>query len=147
MRDPTEGVPHDIQWPLLRRNTPKDLETEDDYSQAYLPQWNEDGLTVRFDGNYHMTYDSGTTDWWVHDEKVCRRGLKGAEGLKLERNRKFEDKFVQNPVWLLGMSKDQVTETTNRYSHWVCGESVGVAGVPADQAHVQSGKDQVMGGA
>ncbi|MCJ1477564.1 Transcriptional regulatory protein sin3 [Lambiella insularis] len=134
MRDPTEGVPHNIQWPLLRRNTPKDLESEDDYSQAYLPQWNEDGLTVRFDGNYHMTYDSGTTDWWVHDKKVSRRGLKGAESLRLERTRKFEEKFVQNPLWSLGMSKEQMEEITSGYSRWVSDESVGSAGVSMDGA-------------
>ncbi|MCJ1377531.1 Transcriptional regulatory protein sin3 [Xylographa soralifera] len=144
MRDPTEGVPRDIQWPFLRRNTPKDLDTEEDYGQNYLPQWNEDGLLVRVSANYRIVYDSDTTDWWVHDDKVRRRGLKGAESLGKERNRIFEEKFVRNPSWARGMSADQVTAVSSQYFRLVNSGNEAPGGVVSELAW--PGQDEVMGG-
>ena len=116
MRDWTEGVPHSIRWPFLRRNIPKDLETEEEYSQTYLPQWNEDGLSIRIAANnYHLLYDPGTADWWVHDGKVRQRGLNGAAALRKERNQLFEGKFVQNPAWMKEMDKTAVEEVLRKY--------------------------------
>lgn len=116
MRDWTEGVPHSIRWPFLRRNVPKDLETEEEYAQAYLPQWNEDALSIRIAANnYHLLYDPGTTDWWVHDDKVRQRGLKGAQGLKKERNTMFKKKFVEHPAWMMGMDKNAVDEVLRKH--------------------------------
>ena len=120
MREWTEGVTHAIRWPFLRRNMPKDLLTEEQYSQTYLPQWNEDGLIVRIcANNYHLLYDAGTSDWWVHDEKVRRRGLRGAEQLRKERKQKFEDKFVTHPSWMDHMNPAQVEEISLNFKQLV----------------------------
>ena len=147
MRDPTEGVPRDIQWPFLRRNTHRDLDTEEDYGQNYLPQWNEDGLTVRVGWNYRIVYDADTTDWWVHDEKVRRRGLKGAASLGRERNRIFEEKLVRNPSWAHGMSADQVAHSTRQYLRLVTGGTAPPGGATSDvQEASRSRSDELMGG-
>ncbi|MCJ1395289.1 Transcriptional regulatory protein sin3 [Xylographa bjoerkii] len=144
MRDPTEGVTREIQWPFLKRNTPKDLDTEEDYGQIYLPQWNEDGLMVRVGANYRIVYDSDTTDWWVHDDKVRRRGLIGAESLRKERNRIFEEKFVRNPSWAQGMSADQVADVSSQYLRLVNSGDEAVVGIASELS--RSGPDEVMGG-
>ena len=120
MRDWTEGVPHNIQWPFLRRNLPNELDSEAEYGKTYLPQWNEDGLVVRIAANnYRILYDPGTTDWWVHDEKVRMRGSSGAEELKMERKKKFMEKFSSNTAWMAAMGKDEVDEIRSKYTQWV----------------------------
>jgi paired amphipathic helix protein Sin3a len=143
MRDWTEGVPHNIRWPFLRRNLPKDLETAEDYSQVYLPQWNEDGLVVRIALNsYHLLYDPETFDWWVHDDKVRIRGLKGLKEFIEERNRRFEMKFVEKAPWKNGMTPNEIDETLSGFTKWY-GNTVDAAPVSS----VDAAKfDEIMSG-
>ena len=116
MRDWTEGVTHAIRWPFLRRNMPRDLVTEEQYSQTYLPQWNEDGLIVRIcANNYHLLYDADTSDWWVHDAKVRRKGLSGEDQIRNERRSKFQDKFVEHGNWTNGLSAEDIEEANSRF--------------------------------
>ena len=124
MRDWTEGVTHAIRWPFLRRNMPRDLVTEEQYGQTYLPQWNEDGLIVRIcANNYHLLYDAGTSDWWVHDAKVRRKGLSGEDQIRKERRRQFEDKFVEHANWISGLSAAEIEEANSRF-RFLAGEPI-----------------------
>lgn len=124
MRDWTEGVPHDIQWPFLRRNLPKDLETDEDFGHAYLPRWNEDGLIVRIcANNYHLLYEGETADWWVHDEKMRRRGLSRAKALQQEKAAKFEELYGKNAKWMADMEADEVEKTVTAFETLIKGMS------------------------
>lgn len=96
MRDRTEGIELErLQLPFLKRNVPSMLGDEEDYTNEYgIPQWNEDGLVVRIgQDNYHLLYDPGTSDWWVHNNAVRKRGLGAYEELHKERKEKFEALF------------------------------------------------------
>ena len=148
MRDWTEGVTHRIQWPFLRRNLPRDLDSEEDYGQAYLPQWNEDGLTIRIAmNNYHILYDPGTADWWIHDDHVRRRGMTGAEVLKQLRKKVFEEKFVHNTNWMGELSQEDVDGYIESYSNMIKGESKStMAKVEGSRTSIDA-KDEVMTGA
>ena len=117
MRDWTEGVPRTIRWPLLRRNLPKNLETEEDLGQAYLPAYNSDGLSVRIvPNNYHLLWDIGSTDWWVHQKTVRSRGVKGLAQLNEERKRKFEELFSKNLKWAEGLSEDEMNKRNAEFA-------------------------------
>jgi len=146
MRDWTEGVPHSIRWPFLRRNVPRDLETEEEYGQTYLPQWNEDALSIRIAANnYHLLYDPGTADWWVHDDRVRMRGLKGAQGLRKERNRKFEDKFLEHPAWMAGKDKSAVDQVLREYEE-LLGDGNDMEMTDDHQTSADGKDDEVMTG-
>lgn len=110
MRDPTEGVTPEIQYPLLRRNLPANHLTEDELNAQFLPQWNEDGLVIRIcPNNYHLLYDSGTQDWWIHDAAVRVKGMKGMKEATEERTRKFREKFGgETAAWRKGMEEKEV---------------------------------------
>jgi paired amphipathic helix protein Sin3a len=140
MNDWTEGVSHEISWPFLRRNLPKDLETEEDYGKTYLPQWNQDGLTVKVCPNsYHLLWDEGT-DWFFHDTRVSQRGLGGMAALKDERKDQFEEKFVKNAKWMAGMNLDEVTNINTNFNKWVKGpEAVSASAVNGDGDDVMTG--------
>ena len=109
MRDWTEGVPHDIRWPYLRRNLPRAPESEEEFNRNYLPFMGEEGLEIRISpSNYRIIYENGTADWWVQDRKVRSRGLKGLPAANDERKSKFEEKFVKNAKWMANTSLDEV---------------------------------------
>jgi paired amphipathic helix protein Sin3a len=96
MRDRTEGIElGKLQLPFLKRNMPSMLADEDDYTNAYgTPQWNDDGLVVRISqDSYHLLYDPTTSDWWVHNNDIRKRGLGAQEELQKERNDKFVSLF------------------------------------------------------
>lgn len=111
MRDWTEGVGHNVSWPFLRRNIPKDVDDED-LGKVFLPVAHDESLTVRVSpNNYRLIWDKGTSDWWVHDRIVQMRGLSGMQSLKDERKAKFEERFVKNENWKNGLSKEEVRKT------------------------------------
>ena len=69
------------------------MESEEDFSKAYTPQWNHDGLTVKVCPNsYHLLWDEGT-DWFFHDAQVTKRGQTGMAALSQERKDRFVEKF------------------------------------------------------
>lgn len=155
MRDQTEGVQlSSIRWPFFRRNLPPPLESADDYNRIFIPQWNEDGLSIRISpSNYHITYDEGSIDWWVHDKQVRRRGLKGMDEVREERRGKFQEKFVMNVQWMAGMSKDEVDRRNESFRKWVnegpaaTAEAEGEGPLGDEKAHeVKVDGDEVMAG-
>ena len=142
MRDWTEGVPHTIHWPFLRRNIPN-LESEDDFGKAFLPFFNEDGLCVRIaPETYRLMWEKFTTDWWVHERKVRSRGMKGMVNLMEQRKSKFEEKFIENARWMAGLSLDSVNKKKAEFHQLVHGEAP--ATKQAEEG--ESNKDTTMGG-
>ena len=135
MRDWTEGVPHEIRSPFLRRNLPKDLETEEDFNKEYLPYVGEEGLEIRVSpNNYRLIYEIGTTDWWVHDKKVRVRGEKGMPAAKEERRKKFAEKFVEKPKWMANMGPEEIEKKKAEYSQLAQAEDKGNAADAIDPA-------------
>jgi len=110
MRDRTEGIDlGKLRLPFLKRNMPSMLGDEDDYTNAYgTPQWNEDGLVVRISqDNYHLLYDPATSDWWVHNNAVRKRGLGAHEEVQKERSEKFDTLFGNKGTLAVTKSGDQ----------------------------------------
>ena len=123
MRDRTEGVPMEIQWPFLRRNAPRDTDADGDVDQAELPRYNSEGLQVRISPhNYRLLWEVGTTDWFIHDKKQQLKGTSGMQQLKNERKAKFEEKFALHPKWQEGLSEEEIAQATQDYQRLVSGE-------------------------
>ena len=117
MRDWTEGVPHEIRWPYLRRNLPRDPESEEEFNKDYLPFRGEEGLEIRIaPNNYRLLYEVHTTDWWLQGRKVRARGQKGMPAASEERKAKFEEKFVKNAKWMANVSLDEVDRKKAEYN-------------------------------
>lgn len=123
MRDLTEGIDlAKIAWPFLKRNMPSVLDTEEEYNRVYTPQWNADDLIIRINANnYHMLYEPGSEEWWIHDPIVQQRGLAGMAELKKERNAKFREKFEVNARWMDGMTKADVDQAKEGFICWING--------------------------
>ena len=122
MRDRTEGVSlADIHWPFLKRNMPPTLGDEDDYTNAYgTPQWNEDGLTIRISQeSYHILYDPGTSEWWVHNNTFRKRGLGAYEELHKERSQKYEALFGEKGKLMEAREGGQLEKETEEFKQWV----------------------------
>ena len=147
MRDRTEGVPIIIQWPFLRRNTSTNLHSEEDFNQAFAPQWNEDGLVIRIcPNNYHLLYDTGSGDWWVHHDKVRRRGLSGMKEVKKERTRKFREKFGQSASWMAGLTQDEVDGINEKFRSWLDGTTLRATRLQGGVAAAREDGDKAMTG-
>jgi paired amphipathic helix protein Sin3a len=122
MIDPTEGVPNEIAWPILRRNRPRDAEGEKESSNDLPPHWNE-GLQIRIlPSSFRILYEVGTADGFVQSKKMRRRGLSGMNALQQERKTKFEQKFVTNPKWMEGLSADEIEQANRAHQRLVDGE-------------------------
>lgn len=132
MRDRTEGIElKKLQLPFLKRNISSMLPDEEDYANEYgVPQWNEDGLVVRISqDNYHLLYDPGTSDWWVHNLGVRSRGLGKYEDVKRERKERFEGLFGQEGRLGREMGGDEVGA-----ERWRKGLEEGVWGEGGDES-------------
>ena len=142
MRDLTEGLDlSKIDWPFLRRNMPPMLDSEEEYTRIYTPQWNEDGLVIRISvNNYHMQYEPGTWDWWVHNAAVEKRGLSGRKAMQEARKQKFSEKFELNNSWMVGKSVEEVDQINQDFREWVKKD------VTLDVANMDGGTDEVMTG-
>lgn len=137
MRDPTEGVQFSkMNMPLLKRNLPPKLEEDEEYERYYRSLQHNDGLIIRIcANNYTMLYQPASSDWFwrstapIHDKDAdaetiqsqTEEAAKALASLKEKRHDRFVEKFVNNPVWARGMSKDQVDESNQRFRSWVDG--------------------------
>ncbi|KAL5336841.1 hypothetical protein BJX70DRAFT_371263 [Aspergillus crustosus] len=151
MRDPTEGVPFSqMRMPFLKRNLPGKLEQEEEYNRFYRPLVHQDGLIIRICANsYHILYEPSSYDWWwrptVPAEEVVEDNAKDEAAVKERRRDRFTEKFINNPSWAHGLSKDQVDESNQRFRSWIKGtdperEASAAAGPGSDK---QSDKDDV----
>lgn len=127
MRDPTEGVPFSqLRMPFLKRNLPPKLEQEEEYNRYYRPLVHQDGLIIRICANsYHILYEPGSYDWWwrptASPDESAEEIAKEAAAIKERRHDRFTERFVNNPMWAHGLSKDQVDEMNQRFRSWVKG--------------------------
>lgn len=137
MRDPTEGVQFSkMRMPLLKRNLPPKLEEDEEYERYYRSLQHHDGLTIRIcANNYTMLYQPPTHDWfWRSNAPIPEKDAdadaiqaqvddlaKEKAALREKRHDRFVEKFVNNPSWARGLSKDQVDESNQRFRSWVDG--------------------------
>lgn len=127
MRDLTEGIDlAKLAWPFLKRNMPPLLETEEEYSRVYTPQWNADGLVIRINANnYHMQYEPHTQDFWVHDKVVRQRGMDRMEEAKEQRKTRFRRKFGgDSAAWMRVLTKEEADKVNEDFKEWVKGDGV-----------------------
>lgn len=143
MRDPTEGVPFSqMHIPFLKRNLPAKLEQEEEYNRYYRRLVHHDGLIIRICAkSYHILYEPGSYDWWWRPtgptEGSSEEAAKEEAAVKDRRRDRFMGKFVNNPGWAHGLSKDQVDESNQRFRSWINGperETSTGAGPGADTA-------------
>lgn len=129
MRDPTEGVPFSqMRLPFMKRSLPAKLDQEDEYNRYYRPLVHQDGLIIRICANsYHLLYEPGSSEWsWRPtgpSEEDAEEAAKDEAAVKERRRDRFTEKFVNNPVWAHGLSKDQVDESNQRFRSWINGTS------------------------
>lgn len=127
MRDPTEGVPFSqMRMPFLKRNLPAKLEQEEEYNRYYRPLVHQDGLIIRICANsYHILYEPGSFDWWwrpsVSSEEPAEEVAKEEAAVKERRRDRFTEKFVNNPSWAHGLSKDEVDKSNQSFRSWIKG--------------------------
>lgn len=149
MRDPTEGVPFSqMHMPFLKRSLPAKLDQEDEYNRYYRPLEHHDGLIIRICANsYHLLYEPGSYEWsWRStgpSEENAEDAAKEDAAVKERRRDRFTEKFVNNPAWAQGLSKDQVDESNHRFRSWVKGSEAGgpEAGVSDADAGAGGGAD------
>jgi paired amphipathic helix protein Sin3a len=112
-----------MRMPFLKRSLPTKMDTDEDYNHYFRPIVNHDGLTIRICANsYHILYEPGTQDWWYRvptDEEDPTEKAKELSAVKERRKDRFMEKFVNNPKWAQGLSKDQVDESNQRFRSWV----------------------------
>ncbi|KAJ5124885.1 Histone deacetylase interacting [Penicillium bovifimosum] len=161
MRDPTEGVEFGrMRMPFLKRNLPPKLDEEEEYDRYYSTLQHHDGLTIRIcANNYTLLYQPDTHDWfWRSSAPVvdkdadadavkaqAEQAKKEAAALREKRHDRFSEKWVNNPAWARGLSKDEVDEANQRFRSWVAG-SGGVDGPTAasEGASAPAGQDVEM---
>ncbi|KAL4957359.1 hypothetical protein BDW69DRAFT_156459 [Aspergillus filifer] len=129
MRDPTEGVPFSqMRMPFLKRNLPGKLEQEEEYNRFYRPLVHQDGLIIRICANsYHILYEPSSYDWWWRptgpSDESSEENVKDDAAVKERRRDRFTEKFVNNPSWAHGLSKDQVDESNQQFRNWIKGDA------------------------
>lgn len=136
MRDPTEGVPFSrMRMPFLRRNLPGKLDQEEEYERFYRRLVSHDGLVIRICANsYHILYEPGSYDWWwrpsspahaseeeAGGEEAQARAAKDRAAVEERRRDRFWQKYVNNPEWAKGLSKDEVDQSNQQFRAWVKG--------------------------
>lgn len=137
MRDPTEGVPYSMmRMPFLKRNLPNKLDEDEEYDQFYRRLQHHDGLVIRIcANNYTILYQPPSHDWFwrstapIHDADADADTLRAQEeeqakvkaAIREKRRDRFAEKFVNNPIWARGLSKDEVDEANQRFRSWVDG--------------------------
>ena len=158
MRDQTEGVNlSDIQLPFLKRNLPPMLADEEEYNNTYgIPQWNQDGLVITIQPPAHapnspraykLLYEEYTSDWWVHNNLVRKRGLGAYGEVTKERTEKFNAIFGQNGTLVKEVSGTELDKDTETFERWTRDGPAAKplpGGVGTDGA--RGDVDEVMGG-
>ncbi len=147
MVDRTEGVdPQRLRYPLIHRNLPAHTDTDEDYTENYFPGFHDENLSIRISqNNYHMQYDSYTSDWFLQSIKQQQRGLSAYEEAKQARKEGLKalvnDKAKN--IWLKDAAEGEVEKKTKDFGEWISSDVKSEsATVPAAQVD----EDQPMGG-
>ena len=157
MRDQTEGVKlSDIQLPFLKRNMPPMLADEEEYNNTYgIPQWNQDGLVITIQPPAHppnspraykLLYEEDTSDWWVHNDPVRKRGLGAYEEVIRERKGKFTALFGEKGTFIKEKSGSELEKETEDFKRWI---NNGPAAEPRPEGELNAAddRDEVMANA
>ncbi|KAJ5765740.1 hypothetical protein N7520_005299 [Penicillium odoratum] len=134
MRDPTEGVHFsEMRMPFLKRNLPGKLDEDEEYDRYYRRLQHHDGLLIRIcANNYTILYQPASHDWFWRPTAPAPKDDADAKALEEDRARektalkekrhdRFVEKFVNNPNWARGLSKDKVDESNQRFRSWMNG--------------------------
>lgn len=158
MRDQTEGVKlSDIHLPFLKRNMPPMLADEEEYNNTYgIPQWNQDGLVITIQPPAHppnspraykLLYEEYTSDWWVHNDSVRKRGLGAYGEVMNERKDKFAAIFGEKGTFIAELAGTELDKETENFKRWIQDGPTAAA-----DPHAQGGlagaddADEIMGG-
>lgn len=150
MWDQTEGIDlRKLNYPLLHRNLPSQMDTDEEYTSAYSPAFHADGLVIRISpNNYHLLYDPATSDWFLHGAKQQKKGLTGYDEIK--RNRKEGLKALVNDkeknTWLRDATEAQAETTITEFGRWINEGPEGTRHKSAGASATEGTVDQVMGG-
>lgn len=140
----TEGVPHCIRWPFLRRNITKDAEIEED-AREYLPLLGHETLTFDISPvNYRLLYNPNTSDWWLHSKNMRATGITGLSLISEERTSQFEAKFVKNEKWMAGLSQHEINSMRAIFGEL---DDAAIATTQLAEDPRIAGEDVEMGGA
>jgi paired amphipathic helix protein Sin3a len=112
------------------------LDEDEEYDRFYRRLQHFDGLIIRIcANNYTMLYQPETYDWFwrstapIVDKDVdaetaktqTEDAAKEKAALREKRHDRFVEKFVNNPNWARGLSKDKVDESNQRFRSWLNG--------------------------
>ncbi len=154
MRDQTEGVKlSDIHLPFLKRNMPPMLADEEEYNNTYgIPQWNQDGLVITIQPPAHppnspraykLLYEEYTSDWWVHNDSVRKRGLGAYDEVARERKEKFGAMFGRKGTFVTEKSGKGLEDETGEFERWIRDGPAAEKGLDGDGG---VDEDEVVGG-
>lgn len=149
MRDPTEGIQFsEMRMPFLKRNLPGKLEEDEEYERFYRRLQHYDGLVIRIcASNYTMLYQPSSHDWFwrstalIVDKDADAETIKEKEeelakekaAFREKRHDRFVEKFINNPNWVHGLSKDKVDESNQRFRSWMNGTLSADSSAPPEQ--------------
>lgn len=161
MRDPTEGVKFsDMRMPFLKRSLPPKLDEDEAYDRYYRRIQHHDGLIVRIcANNYTILYQPPTHDWFwrssapMHEKDADANAIrakqdeaaKEAVAVHEKRHDRFVEKFVNNPSWARGLSKNQVDESNERFRAWIDGTLSAEESTADEEATVKEGEKTEQG--
>ena len=149
MWDQTEGIePRKLNYPLLHRNLPSQMDTDEEYNSAYSPAFHEDGLVIRISpNNYHILYDPGTSDWFLQGVKQQKKGLAGYHEIKQSRREGLKvlvDDKKKNE-WLKDATEGQAEIINKEFERWIKEGPEGVRRDPAAVSATEEPGDEIMG--
>ena len=150
MREVTEGVPVEkMQWPYLRRNMPSNQLTEEELNNSFLPAWNDEGLIARINPEtYRIIFnDPWTSDRWLHQPQVQKKGLKSMQEATKERKKRMEEKFGVNSLWMKNMGKPEADRINEEFQKSIKeGFLGGIAPEGEHPSHDDRSNDEPMAG-
>ena len=161
IRDPTEGVKFsEMQMPFLKRNLPSKLDEEEEYDRFYRRLQHYDGLVIRIcANNYTILYQPPSYDWFwrsnapIHEKDADAETIKAQEeevakeqaAHREKRHDRFVEKFVNNPNWARGLSKDKVDESNQRFRSWLNGTLSAEEPAPVEESSPKEGEKTEKG--
>ena len=134
------------------------LADEEEYNNTYgIPQWNQDGLMITIQPPAHppnspraykLLYEEYTSDWWVHNNHVQKRGLGAYGEVMQERKEKFSKMFGENGTLIKDKSGAELEQQTQDFKRWIQDAPATVAAEqrPDGTSEGVDDGDEIMGG-
>ncbi|KAJ5698661.1 hypothetical protein N7462_000666 [Penicillium macrosclerotiorum] len=135
MRDPTEGVQFsEMRMPFLKRNLPGKLDEDEEYDRFYRPPSHD-----WFWRSSAPLPDNDADPETIQAREEERTKEKAA--VREKRHDRFVEKFVNNPSWARGLSKDKVDESNQRFRSWLNGTLEKEKSTPAEEKEDPTAKE------